>query len=41
MLEMKKLTPHVGVEIIGLDLSKPLPDAARDEVNDALAQIGN
>src|SRR4051812_1066917 len=40
LLEIKKLTPHVGVEIVGLDVSKPLPDSVRDELNDALAQNG-
>src|SRR3954467_304115 len=40
MLEMRKLTPHIGVELIGLDLAKPLADSLRDQVNDALARNG-
>src|SRR5262245_58968770 len=35
-IEVKPLTLHIGAEISGLDLSRPLAAAARTAINDAL-----
>lgn len=34
-LALKTLTPHIGAEVIGVDLSKPLPDTQFQEVREA------
>jgi taurine dioxygenase len=35
-IEVRKVTPSIGAEIYGIDLSKPLDDRQVDEVHDAL-----
>ena len=35
-IEVKKLTPHIGAEIGGVDLSRPLGNQQFQEVHDAL-----
>jgi taurine dioxygenase len=35
-IEIRKLTPNIGAEILGVDLSKPLDDQQFQEVHDAL-----
>src|SRR5260370_36731676 len=35
-IEVKKLTPHIGAEISGVDLSRPLGNQQFQEVHDAL-----
>jgi alpha-ketoglutarate-dependent taurine dioxygenase len=35
-IEVKKLTPHIGAEIAGVDLSRPLGNQQFQEVHDAL-----
>jgi taurine dioxygenase len=35
-IEVRKLTPHIGGEIFGVDLSKPLGNQQFKEVHDAL-----
>jgi len=35
-IEIRKSTPHIGAEIFGLDLSRPLDDRQFQEVHDAL-----
>jgi len=37
-IEVKKLTPHVGAEIAGVDLSRPLGNQQFQEVHDALME---
>src|SRR5947207_1814958 len=37
-IEVKKLTPHVGAEIGGVDLSQPLGNQQFQEVHDALME---
>ena len=35
-IEVRKLTPHIGAEIFGVDLAKPLGNQAFQEIHDAL-----
>ena len=35
-IEVKPLTLHIGAEIAGIDLSRPLPAGSRKAVSDAL-----
>jgi taurine dioxygenase len=35
-IQLKKLQPHIGAEISGVDLRQKLPDAVRDEIRRAL-----
>src|SRR3954454_12258298 len=37
-IEVKKLTPHIGAEIGGVDLSRPLGNQQFQEVHDALME---
>ena len=37
-IEVKKLTPHIGAEISGVDLSRPLGNQQFQEVHDALME---
>jgi len=37
-IEIRKLTPNIGAEILGVDLSKPLDDRQFQEVHDALME---
>src|ERR1051326_6517190 len=37
-IEVKKLTPHIGAEIAGVDLSRPLGNQQFQEVHDALME---
>jgi taurine dioxygenase len=37
-IEVRKLTPHIGAEIGGVDLSRPLGNQQFQEVHDALMQ---
>src|SRR5712691_11538651 len=37
-IELKKLTPHIGAEIAGVDLSRPLGNQQFQEVHDALME---
>src|SRR6202166_3576542 len=37
-IEVKKLTPHIGAEIAGVDLSRPLGNQEFQEVHDALME---
>ena len=37
-IEVKKLTPHIGAEIAGVDLSRPLGNQQYQEVHDALME---
>src|SRR3984957_21019182 len=37
-IEVTKLTPHIGAEIAGVDLSKPLGNQQFQEVHDALME---
>ena len=39
-IRMEKLTPHVGAEIHGVDLSRPLDERTFKEVHDALVEHG-
>ncbi|MFT5211828.1 MAG: taurine dioxygenase [Flavobacterium sp.] len=34
-MEIKSITPHIGAEIFGVDLSKPLSNAASEEIHQA------
>jgi hypothetical protein len=35
-IEIRKLTPHIGAEIFGVDLARPLDEATFKAVHDAL-----
>jgi taurine dioxygenase len=37
-IEVAKLTPHIGAEIGGVDLSRPLGNQQFQEVHDALME---
>ena len=37
-IEVTKLTPHIGAEIGGVDLSRPLGNQQFQEVHDALME---
>ena len=37
-IEVNKLTPHIGAEISGVDLSRPLGNQQFQEVHDALME---
>ena len=37
-IEVRKLTPHIGAEIGGIDLSQPLGNQQFQEVHDALME---
>ena len=39
-IRAEQLTPHIGAEISGIDLTKPLTNSAVDELHDALARFG-
>lgn len=37
-IELKKVTPHAGAEIHGVDLSRPLGERTFEEIQRALAE---
>src|SRR5437763_7386765 len=37
-IEVKKLTPHIGAEIAGVDLARPLGNQQFQEIHDALME---
>jgi alpha-ketoglutarate-dependent taurine dioxygenase len=37
-LTVEKLTPHIGAEVLGVDLSRPLEEPTFKQVHDALIE---
>lgn len=40
MIEVKALSPHVGLEVLGVNLEEPLADSVRDEILEAWIEAG-
>ena len=39
-IELKPLSPHIGLEVIGVDLTRPLDPAVEEQIREAWIRAG-
>jgi taurine dioxygenase len=39
-IELKPLSPYIGLEVIGVDLTRPLDEAVQDQIREAWIRAG-